>query len=61
MDPRISLHATPKAWLLNSVLAPHAGSFFARLKHSHYSLATRRTKCAAYRASDSLLEFLKGL
>jgi integrase/recombinase XerC len=42
MDP-LTLSATPKAWLLNSVLGPHAGSFVARLKHGRYSLATRRT------------------
>jgi integrase/recombinase XerC len=42
MDP-LTLSATPKSWLLNSVLGPHAGSFVARLKHGRYSLATRRT------------------
>jgi integrase len=42
MDP-LTLCATPKAWLLNSVLGPHAGSFVARLKHGRYSPATRRT------------------
>jgi integrase len=42
MDP-LTLSATPKAWLLNSVLAPHAGSFVAHLKHGRYSSATRRT------------------
>jgi integrase/recombinase XerC len=42
MDP-LTLSATPKAWLLNSVLAPHAGSFVAHLKHGRYSPATRRT------------------
>lgn len=42
MDP-LTLSATPKGWLLNSVLGPHAGSFVARLKHGGYSLATRRT------------------
>jgi site-specific recombinase XerD len=41
MDP-LTLSATPKAWLLNSVLAPHAGSFVAHLKHGHYSPATSR-------------------
>jgi integrase len=41
MDP-LTLCATPKAWLFNSVLGPHAGSFVARLKHGRYSLATRR-------------------
>jgi integrase/recombinase XerC len=42
MDP-LMLSATPKAWLHNSVLAPHAGSFVAHLKHGRYSPATRRT------------------
>jgi len=42
MDP-LTLSATPKAWLLNSVLGAHASSFAARLKHGRYSLATRRT------------------
>jgi site-specific recombinase XerD len=42
MDP-LTLCATPKAWLLNSVLGPHAGSFVVHLKHGRYSLATRRT------------------
>ncbi len=31
MDPRISMHATPKAWLLNSVLVPYADAFAAYL------------------------------
>jgi integrase/recombinase XerC len=39
----LTLSATPKAWLHNSVLAPHVGSFVARLKHGRYSLTTRRT------------------
>jgi integrase/recombinase XerC len=42
MDP-LTLSATPKAWLLNSVLAPHAGSFIAYLRHGRYSPTTRRT------------------
>ena len=41
MDP-LTLSATPKAWLLNSVLAPHADAFVAHLKHGRYSSATRR-------------------
>jgi hypothetical protein len=74
MDP-LTLSATPKAWLLNSVLGPHAGSFVARLKHAHNyveadlamknralaRLQEPKTKMRRYRASDSLLEFLKGL
>lgn len=43
MDPLSSLSATPKAWLLNSVLAPHAGTFVAHLKQGRYSPTTRRT------------------
>src|ERR1700676_2164516 len=39
----LTLSAPPKAWLHNSVLAPHVGSFVARLKHGRYSLTTRRT------------------
>lgn len=41
MDP-LTLSATPKAWLLNSVLAPHADAFVAHLKHGRYSSATSR-------------------
>lgn len=29
MDPPISLHTTPKAWFLDSVLAPYADAFAA--------------------------------
>jgi len=43
MDPLTTLSATPKGWLLNSVLAPHADAFVAHLKHGRYSPATRRT------------------
>lgn len=32
-----ALHATPKAWLLNSVLAPYAEAFTARLERGRYS------------------------
>jgi integrase len=41
MDP-LTLSATPKAWLLNSVLAPHADAFVAHLKRGRYSPITRR-------------------
>jgi integrase/recombinase XerC len=41
MDPTISLHATPKAWLLHSVLAPHAGAFAVHLRAGRYSSNTR--------------------
>ena len=38
MDP-LTLSATPKAWLRNSVLGPHAGSFVVRRMHGRYSKA----------------------
>jgi integrase/recombinase XerC len=41
MDP-LTLCATPKAWLLNSVLAPHADAFVAHLKRGRYSPTSRR-------------------
>jgi site-specific recombinase XerD len=37
MDPLTSLHARPKAWLLHSVLSPHADAFVAYLTHARYS------------------------
>jgi integrase/recombinase XerC len=43
MDPCILLSAAPKAWLLNSVLAPHADAFVAHLKQGRYSCTTMRT------------------
>jgi site-specific recombinase XerD len=43
MDPLTRLSATPKAWLLNSVLAPHADDFIAHLKRGRYSPTTTRT------------------
>jgi len=42
MDPRISLHATPKAWLLNSVLAPYTDVFAAYLRRSRYSSGSKK-------------------
>lgn len=42
MSSITSLHATPKAWLLNSVLAPHADAFALRLTQGRYSCATSR-------------------
>ena len=41
MDPIASLHATPKAWLLSSVLAPHAAAFADHLREGRYSSNTR--------------------
>jgi integrase/recombinase XerC len=35
-----SLHPTPKAWLLNGVLAPYAKAFAARLERGRYSVNT---------------------
>lgn len=43
MDPHIPLSAAPKAWLLNSVLAPHVDTFVAHLKQGRYSPTTRHT------------------
>jgi integrase len=42
MDPLASLHATPKGWLLNSVLSPHADAFALRLRQGRYSASTTR-------------------
>jgi site-specific recombinase XerD len=36
------LHPTPKAWLLNSVLAPYADAFAARLERGRYSACTAK-------------------
>lgn len=37
MDPFASLHPTPKAWLLNSPLAPHIDAFVAHLRRGRYA------------------------
>jgi integrase len=42
MDPFTTLSATPKGWLLNSVLAPHADPFVEHLRHGRYSPVTQR-------------------
>ena len=42
MDPLISLRATPKAWLLNSVLAPYADAFASHLRRSRYSAGSKK-------------------
>jgi site-specific recombinase XerD len=47
MDLLTPLHATPKAWLLNSVLAPHADAFASRLREGRYSSSTRRSYLAS--------------
>jgi site-specific recombinase XerD len=43
MDWITALHATPKAWLLNSVLAPYAEAFATRLERGRYSTNTAGT------------------
>ncbi|OFZ99488.1 MAG: integrase [Betaproteobacteria bacterium RBG_19FT_COMBO_58_11] len=40
MNTITSLHATPKTWLLNSVLAPYAETFAARLERGRYAANT---------------------
>ena len=47
MDPISLLHARPKAWLANSVLAPHAGAFATYLTRARYSSQS----CGNYVAS----------
>jgi site-specific recombinase XerD len=47
MDPISLLHARPKAWLANSVLAPHAAAFATYLTHARYSSQS----CGTYVAS----------
>jgi len=41
MDPITSLHARPKAWLANSVLAPHVAAFSGYLTRARYSARSR--------------------
>ena len=38
----IALHATPNAWLINSVLSPHLDAFIAYLQSGRYSVNTTR-------------------
>lgn len=40
MDHFASLHPTPNAWLLNSLLAPHIDAFAAHLRHGRYASTT---------------------
>ena len=42
MKSIITLHATPNAWLTNSVLAPHLGAFIAHLQQGRYAAKTTR-------------------
>jgi integrase/recombinase XerC len=42
MDPIASLHRTPKAWLVNSALAPHLDAFTAHLRHGRYAATTTK-------------------
>ena len=46
MDPIASLGATPRAWLLNSVLGPYADAFASHLRRGRYSDNTTRTYVA---------------
>jgi integrase/recombinase XerC len=43
MNSIVSLHTTPKAWLLNSALAPYAEAFASRLSRDGYSAGTALT------------------
>ena len=47
MDSITSLHARPKAWLANSVLAPHVVAFASYLTHARYSAQSRGTYVAS--------------
>ena len=40
MKSIITLHATPNAWLTNSVLAPHLDAFIAYLQSGRYAAGT---------------------
>lgn len=40
MNSITSLHPTPRAWLLNSVIAPHAKAFAAHLERGRYAANT---------------------
>lgn len=42
MDHFASLHPTPKAWLLNSSLAPHIDAFGEQLRRGRYAGNTIR-------------------
>ena len=42
MKSIITLHATPNAWLTNSVLAPHLDAFIAHLQRGRYVAKTTR-------------------
>ncbi len=42
MKSIITLHATPNAWLINSVLAPHLDAFIAHLQRGRYAATTTR-------------------
>lgn len=42
MELTASLHATPKAWLVNSTLAPHFDAFTAHLRRGRYAVNTTR-------------------
>ena len=40
VDLIASLHPTPRAWLLNSALAPHLDAFGAHLRRGRYAAGT---------------------
>jgi site-specific recombinase XerD len=42
MKSIITLHATPNAWITNSVLAPHLDAFIAHLQRGRYAAETTR-------------------
>ncbi len=42
MDPIVSLHPTPKAWLISSRLAPHIDAFVGHLRLGRYAVGTTR-------------------
>jgi len=42
MDLIASLHSTPRAWLINSTLAPHVDAFVVHLRLGRYAVSTTR-------------------
>ena len=46
MKSTITLQATPNAWLINSVLAPHLDAFTAHLQSGRYAVNTTRSYVA---------------
>lgn len=56
MSEIAALHPVVRAWLLEGPLSSHVPSYVARLRRGRYAART-----AGFRASDSLLDFLKKL